>query len=136
MSLRSVGTPKAAVPSVGTTAADGPAGSGTAASKRISRPGNPAASASRARSSPWRDWIQSAKTREGTATVRTGPFVEAASWSWRVGPNQVFSSFASSFASICLRMEVQISVIVRDRFSTRFPQLWKPVGTRGPGVYA
>ena len=76
------------------------------------------------------------KTREGTRTVSTGPLEEVTRSSWRVGPNQVFSSFASSFDSICLRMAVQISVIVCARISTSFPQLWKPVGSRGPGVYA
>ena len=61
--------------------------------------------------------------------VRIGPFDEVAISSWRVVPNQVLSSFASSFDSICLRMEVQISVIVRadfHKFSTAVEACGKP----------
>ncbi len=111
------------------------AGSPLPASKRISSSGNPAAAASRARRAPCLDAIQSAKTRDGTETVRTPAPAVWSNCTWRVGPNQVFSSFGSSLSSTCLRMELQISVMAASWISTRFPQLWKACGSPGGGEY-
>ena len=120
------------VPGAGPGESEGSAG--PEAWNRISSPGDPAAAASRASSSPWRDSIQSAKTRDGTETVRrVAPGVPSNRTS-RVGSNQVFSSFGSSWSSICLRMEVQISVIsVQPDFRRVFHSCGTPEGTRGAG---
>ncbi len=51
----------------------------------------------------------------------------------RVGPNQVLSSFGSSFSSICLRMAGQISVIYEAGFPQDFHSCGSSCFSPGPG---
>ena len=99
------------------------------------RPGKPAACASLASSAPCRDSIQSAKTREGTDTVRTGAPRRRRNAPAGSGRTRSLSSFGSSFPSIFLRMEAQISVIAISPISTGFPQLWNAPWQSGAGEY-
>ena len=50
---------------------------------------------------------------------------------WRVGANQVFSSFGSSLSSRLLRIESQIPSSKSPGYPQAFPQLWKASAAQG-----